>query len=143
MAKAKIVLIFCIILIASVSVATLVYFRYWREPEAIYLDTDNPKLIQIRKELKELKDGLREKGLYNCCIKNDCNWCAIYMGHCPCAQLVSEEGNEKSCPECTAAWNKKQGKFPGIDPDAIGITTFGIYGFKEENQHHGDHSEKD
>lgn len=112
------------------------YLTYWREPKANYIPTENPRLLHIRSELEKLKKELRVKGLYNCCIKNDCNWCAIYMGYCPCAELVIEEGRERSCPECAAAWNRKRGKIPGVDPDAIEITTFGIYGFEEvENMH--------
>jgi hypothetical protein len=105
------------------------------EPKATYIETDSSKLIQIRQDLDDLKADLRKKGIYNCCIRDDCNWCAIYMGHCPCAELISEKGAEKSCPECAAAWNRKQGKIPGVDPDAIEVTTFDIYGF-EENGHH-------
>jgi hypothetical protein len=114
--------------------ASFLYSRFISqqlEPEAIYLETDSAKLIELRQDLDNLKSELKKKGLYSCCIKNDCNWCAIYMGHCPCARLVFEKGNEKSCPECAAAWNRKQGKFPGVDPDAIEVTTFGIYGFEE------------
>ena len=124
-----------VIFIALAITFTFLYFRYWQEPEAAYIETDNPRLVQLRKDLDELKSDLRKKGLYACCIRNDCNWCAIYMGHCPCANLVFEKGNEKSCPECAAAWNKKQGKFPSVDPDAIKVTTFGIYGFEKEGHH--------
>ena len=60
------------------------------------------------------------------------------MGHCPCEDLVSVKGKEQSCPECAAAWNKKQGKIPGVDPDAIEITTFGVYGV-EQGGHHNPH----
>lgn len=49
-----------------------------------------------------------------------------------------ENGNEKSCPECAAAWNRKLGRFPGIDPNAIEVTTFGIYGFEEKSHHKPD-----
>ena len=107
----------------------------WQEPKASYVPTDDPKLQSVREDLAVLKSELREKGLYSCCIRNDCNWCAIYMGHCPCAELVSEKGNEKSCPECAAAWNKKQGRIPGVDPEAIQVTTFGVYGFEKGGHH--------
>lgn len=125
-----------IILITVGIVLVFLYFKYWQEPEVKYIETENPKLIQVRKDLKKLKSDLKKKGLYACCIRNDCNWCAIYMGHCPCADLVSKKGDEKSCPECAAAWNRKQGRFPSVDPDAIKVTTFGIYGFEEEGRHH-------
>ena len=48
---------------------------------------------------------------------------------------MSEKGNEKSCPECAAAWNLKLGRVSGRDPDAIKVTTFGIYGFEEDVHH--------
>ena len=120
---------------ACIAVGSVVYFRYWQEPRAYYAETDNPKLIRIRQELDELKAELRSQGLYNCCIRNDCDWCALYMGHCPCAELVSRKGEELSCPECAAAWNKKQGKIAGVDPDAIRVTTFGVYGYGDETGH--------
>ena len=52
-----------------------------------------------------------------------------------CADLVSEKGNEKSCPECAAAWDRKQGKILGVDPDAIQVTSFGVYGFEKGGDH--------
>lgn len=118
------------------------YFILWNEPASTYSKTNNPQLIAIREQLDNLKEELKSKGRYNCCIKNDCNWCALYMGHCPCGQLVSEKGNEKSCPECAAAWNRKQGKVPGVDADAIDVTTFGVYGF-EKDGHHSIEKDKD
>lgn len=133
MSKIKVLLV---ITVAVIAILCLLYFKYWKEPRAAYLQTDNPRLIKIRKDLNVLKNELQEKGLYNCCIDNDCNWCAVYMGHCPCAELISKKGTEESCPECAAAWNEKQGKIPGVDPDAIGVTTFGIYGHEEQAQHH-------
>lgn len=117
--------------------AGIIYWYVRREPETIYSPTDNSRLIKIRRQLTVLKQELRDKGRYNCCIRNDCNWCALYMGHCPCADLVRREGRERSCPECAAAWNKKQGRVPGIDPRVIEVTTFGVYGFEnDEHQHH-------
>ncbi len=135
--KKLITLIVILVIVMVVAVMlTFLHFKYWLEPEAMYVRTDNPKVIQVRKDLDELKAELKREGLYACCIRNDCNWCAIYMGHCPCARLVTEKGSEKSCPECAAAWNKKQGKILGVDPDAIEVTTFGVYGFEEEGRHH-------
>lgn len=138
MSRKKIILSSIIILAAAIIVLVLMYVKFWQEPKATYLETKNPKLVQIRKELNELKSELRKKGVYNCCIRNDCNWCAIYMGHCPCADLVFEKGNEKSCPDCAAAWNRKQGRFPSVDPDAIKVTTFGIYGYEKDGHHQPD-----
>ncbi|MDK1032262.1 MAG: hypothetical protein QGD94_09670 [Planctomycetia bacterium] len=135
MSNKKAVLTLSVFVILVLVLAAL-YFTYWREPEARYVATSNPKLIQIRKDLNALKADLREKGLYACCIRNDCNWCALYMGHCPCAKLLLKDGEEKSCPECAAAWNRKQGRIPGVDADAIKVTTFGIYGMEEGGHHH-------
>lgn len=139
--------ILIILLISLGAVLTYLYFKYWQEPEAIYIMTDNPKLLNTRKSLEEVKSDLKKQGLYSCCIRNDCNWCALYMGHCPCAKLISAKGKEKSCPECAAAWNRKQGKIPGVDPDAIEVTTFGIYGIEKGGHHHpeetGHHAERE
>lgn len=151
--KKKILILSCLILIV-IGVLVLSYFTYWREPKAAYLKTDDATLIEIREDLAKYKASLKKKGLYRCCIRNDCNWCAIYMGHCPCEDLVSKVKPEKSCPECAAAWNKKQGKIPGVDPDAIEVTTFGIYGFEEgahsykgtdthREPHHSHHEKSD
>lgn len=128
-----------VISIIVITVLITLYFKYWYEPKATYVETDSPKLTQIRQDLKEYIAELRKKGEYRCCIRNDCVWCAIYMGHCYCQDLVMEKGNEKSCPECAAAWNRKLGRFPGIDPNAIEVTTFGIYGYEESGHHHPDY----
>ncbi|MFQ5952197.1 MAG: hypothetical protein ACE5JK_02185 [Candidatus Omnitrophota bacterium] len=135
MINKKTVFLITISIVAITALITL-YFKYWHEPEATYIETKNPKLIEIRKDMEEFKSDLREEGMYHCCIKNDCNWCALYMGHCPCEKLVKMKGAEKSCPECAAAWNRKWGKIPGVDPDAIEVTTFGIYGFEKKEHHH-------
>ncbi|MEI6857603.1 hypothetical protein [Psychrilyobacter sp.] len=58
------------------------------------------------------------------------------MGYCICADLLVIEGREQSCPECAAAWNKKRGKIPGVDPDAVEIITFGVYGFEDDGEHY-------
>lgn len=125
-----------VVSIVTIVVLTTLYFRYWHEPTATYVETGSPKLAQIRKDLSGYIAELREKGEYRCCIKNDCVWCALYMDHCPCADLVLEEGKEKSCPECAAAWNRKLGRFPGVDPKAIEVTTFGVYGYEKGGHHH-------
>jgi len=127
-----------LIICFGIGILSYYYFSEGNEPEAFYSVTTNTKLEMIRNDLAELKADLKKKGKYNCCIKNDCSWCAIYMGHCPCEDLVSRKGSEKSCPECAAAWNKKQGKIPGIDPDAIQVTTFGVFGLEKEGHHHPD-----
>lgn len=133
-------IIFSVLLILVVA-----YFvwQHYKEPTAKYLKTTNPKLQQIRQDLQKLKAELAEKGEYNCCIKNLCNWCAIYMGHCPCGEIVTVKGNEKSCPECAAAWNRKRGNIPGVDPNAIEVTTFGVYGFEKGTHHYNEDSGKD
>ncbi len=136
MIKKKIFVLVVTAVVIAISVAAILSFKYWFEPKAKYVKTDNPKLLKIRKDLTGLKAELKEEGVYNCCIKNECNWCALYMGHCPCGELMSKEGQEKSCPECAAAWNRKLGKTPGVDPDAIGVTTFGIYGYEKDGHHY-------
>lgn len=138
MTKSKLTIILLGVIIGmAIGWASTMYFNFWKEPKITRLNTDNPELARIRVELDSLKGDLRERGIYNCCIQNDCDWCALQMGHCPCAELISKEGNEKSCPECAAAWNRKRGKIPGVDPDAVQVTTFGIYGFEKDGHHHG------
>ena len=131
-------MLFCLISImvgVAIGFTVTMYFNFWKEPKAMFVKTDNPKLTKIRQDLQGLKAELRQRGVYNCCIRNDCDWCALHMGHCPCAEMIQKKGKEKSCPECAAAWNRKRGKIPGVDPDAVEVTTFGIYGFKEGGQH--------
>jgi hypothetical protein len=132
-----------VILTLGIGFCIYMYFTSWREPVAIYHETKNPKLIRIRQELTELKAELKAKGLYRCCIRNECNWCALHMGHCHCADLVSKDGSEKSCPECAAAWNRKQGRVPGVDPKAVKVTTFGVYGYEKEGHHYHEHMNKE
>lgn len=127
--KGRLSLVLCFIILV-ISIGIFLYVKYWQEPVARYLPTQDSRLSEIRRVLADYKLYLRKKGEYACCIRNDCNWCAIYMGHCPCAKMVSKKGNEKSCPECAAAWNRKQGRIEGVDPDAIRVTTFGIYGYE-------------
>lgn len=127
----------------GIGIVGVKYITEWNEPEASYVEASVPKLNRIRGDIAKLKSELKEKGQYRCCIKNDCNWCALYMGHCPCEDLVKKEGNEKSCPECAAAWNRKQGKIPGVDPDAIEAITFGIYGYEKGGHHHPDYKGSD
>ena len=137
MGNKKIIFLIAILVIIIVVLISL-YFKYWYEPRATYFETDDAKLIKIRADLKQFKAELRKKGKYSCCIRGDCDWCAISMGHCICADLVMEEGKEKSCPECAAAWDRKRGKIPGVDPDAIEVTTFGVYGYEKDGHHHPD-----
>ncbi len=129
-------------LIAGATGAGISYYLTGsNEPSAVYSETSNVKLTGIRKDLKVLKQELRDAGEYKCCIKGDCNWCALQMEHCPCDELVQKKGAEESCPECAAAWNNKQGKIPGVDPDAIRVTTFGVYGNEPGGHHHGNTEE--
>lgn len=143
MSKGKILSLSVVFLVVTIFAG--LYLFYQTEPIARYEETDNTQLKAIRQNLTALKKQLRKEGKYMCCIKNDCNWCALHMGHCPCANLVRQKGKEKSCPDCAAAWNKKQGRFPGVNADAIEVTTFGIYGYEQGGHHyeskksHGDH----
>ena len=136
MAGRRMKIITVVVIILAGAIGVFLYFRYLHEPSGEYIVTNNPKLATIREDLDGLIKELEEKGLYDCCIRNDCKWCAIYMGHCPCAKLIRRKGNEKSCPECAAAWNRKLGRIPGVDPNAIEVTTFGIYGFEKGGHHH-------
>lgn len=115
---------------------TIGYFFYttefW-EPKGSYVEVNQPSVEELRNKLEIVKEELRESGVYRCCIQNDCSWCAIYMGRCICADLIVVEGREQSCPECAAAWNRKLGKIPGVDPDAVEVITFGVYGFENED----------
>ncbi|UUV20023.1 hypothetical protein NRK67_16935 (plasmid) [Fusobacteria bacterium ZRK30] len=109
--------------------------EFW-EPKASYNGSEVISVAALQNNLEALKQELREKGEYRCCIQNDCAWCAIYMGHCICADLITVEGREQSCPECAAAWNKKRGKIPGVDSDAVEVITFGVYGFENNGEHY-------
>lgn len=127
------------ILFIIISITVGGYYLYttefW-EPKASYSGGEIVSVAELQDNVEAVKQELREKGEYRCCIQNDCAWCAIYMGHCVCADLIVVEGREQSCPECAAAWNRKRGKIPGVDPDAVEVITFGVYGFENEGEHY-------
>ncbi len=109
--------------------------EFW-EPKSSHTGGEVASVAELQEKVEAVKEELKEKGEYRCCIQNDCAWCAIYMGHCVCGDLVEVEGREQSCPECAAAWDRKRGKIPGVDPDAVEVITFGVYGFENEGKHY-------
>lgn len=124
-----------------------------KEPYGNYVKTQEQKLMEIREDLDAHINALKAEGKYRCCIASECKWCAIYMGHCNCEDVIIKEGIEYSCPECAAAWNKKNNLKPG-DEKYINITDFGIYSDKPgagkhshdipdaHHDHHGINNEK-
>ena len=93
MKTGNVIRIVALTLIAGATGAGISYYvTESNEPSAIYTETGNVKLIDIRRDLKVLKQELRDAGKYKCCIKGDCNWCAIQMEHCPCDELVQKKG---------------------------------------------------
>ena len=86
-----------------------------------------------------MKSKLAREGKYNCCLRRKCDWCLLRMGHCSCDEKMAKRGGQaKACPECAAEWNAKRGKVIGKDPDAVQITTFGLYGFEKDGHHYGE-----
>lgn len=132
MKKVSLIIVSVIIILAGYYLYTT---EFW-EPKSSYTGGEVASVAELQEKVEAVKEELREKGEYRCCIQNDCAWCAIYMGHCVCADLVAAEGREQSCPECAAAWDRKRGRIPGVDPDAVEVITFGVYGFENEGKHY-------
>jgi len=43
-----------------------------------------------------------KKGMYNCCLKHPCDWCALKMGVCPCGKSAAM--SMPVCDECKGGW---------------------------------------
>ncbi len=83
------------------------------------------KMMNARpKELKkadmtvmQAKATAMKKGMYNCCLKHPCDWCALKMGTCPCGKSAAM--NMPVCNECKGGWAAGDGAIPGLTADQI------------------------
>ncbi len=86
------------------------------------------KMMNARpKELKkadmtvmQAKATATKKGMYNCCLKHPCDWCALKMGSCPCGKSAAM--SMPVCNECKGGWAAGDGALPGLT--AAQIKTF-------------------
>ena len=58
-----------------------------------------------------MKD-LMNDGKYVCCIKDDCDRCALDHQNCDCA--VEVKAGKPVCPDCYAGWQRGDGDVPGV-----------------------------
>ncbi len=83
------------------------------------------KMMNARpKELKkadmtvmQAKATATKKGMYNCCLKHPCDWCALKMGACPCGKSAAM--SMPVCNECKGGWAAGDGAIPGLTADQI------------------------
>lgn len=83
------------------------------------------KMMNARpKELKkadmtvmQAKATATKKGMYNCCLKHPCDWCALKMGACPCGKSAAM--SMPVCNECKGGWAAGDRATPGLTADQI------------------------
>jgi len=68
-------------------------------------------------ELRAVVDALSAEGVYRCCIRVACSWCATHTGGCACHDGLLR--GEPVCEECALMWDKGQGSVPGVDPCSV------------------------
>jgi hypothetical protein len=57
------------------------------------------------------KKAAQAKGNYNCCLKHDCDLCALHNGACHCAAMLASD--KPVCNECKGGWDAGDGEVPG------------------------------
>jgi len=83
------------------------------------------KMMNARpKELKkadmtvmQAKATATKKGMYDCCLKHPCDWCALKMGACPCGKSAAM--SMPVCNECKGGWAAGDGAIPDLTTDQI------------------------
>lgn len=75
------------------------------------------KIEQARKLLTAAKKDLMNDGKYDCCIKDDCDRCALDHQICDCAAEV--KAGKPVCSDCYAGWQRGDGDVPGVNPKAV------------------------
>ncbi|MBI1756441.1 MAG: hypothetical protein HYR64_04960 [Fimbriimonas ginsengisoli] len=58
-----------------------------------------------------------KKGMYGCCLKHSCDFCAMHMGNCECGEMATMD--QPVCNECKGGWAAGDGRIAGKSADAI------------------------
>ena len=78
----------------------------------------SPEMNKIRHDLKKTKTKLSKAGHYDCCNQPSCDFCAISMNSCECANHV-RTGKGGVCGECKGGWMTGHGAISGKTADDI------------------------
>jgi hypothetical protein len=74
-------------------------------------------IFKARAMLDDAKKSLAQDGLYNCCIKDPCDRCALDHQSCPCAEEI--KAGKSVCSDCYAGWQRGDGTVPGIKASRV------------------------
>lgn len=74
-------------------------------------------LAESKDKLKEAKRTLAQEGKYECCMEDECDYCALHEGSCSCAPDLKK--GEHVCVECYVGWQQGKGDVPNIKKDNV------------------------
>ncbi|SRR5712692_4180096 len=69
-------------------------------------------LAEAKEKLSEAKEKLKQEGKYSCCLREECSYCALHEGSCPCYNEL--KAGEHVCIECYAGWQQGIGDVENI-----------------------------
>ena len=73
---------------------------------------NRPKAMKKADEaVQNQKAVAAKKGMYGCCLKHSCDFCALKMGSCPCGKMAAMD--KPVCNECKGGWEAGDGAIPG------------------------------
>jgi hypothetical protein len=81
------------------------------------MDARPKALKRAAATVQKVKAEALKKGMYNCCLKHPCDWCALKMGACPCGKNAAM--GKPVCNECKGGWEAGDGAIPGLTADQI------------------------
>ena len=81
------------------------------------MDNRSKSLKQADKTVMAAKQKAMKGGMYNCCLKHPCDWCALKMGSCPCGKMAATD--KPVCNECKGGWAAGDGRIAGKTADDI------------------------
>jgi hypothetical protein len=77
------------------------------------------KGVKARKAFLDQEGALMEDGVYDCCMKPGCAFCAAAADGCPCAKNLAKGG--PVCAECWGGWQAGRGALPGVKADKVQV----------------------
>ncbi len=87
------------------------------EMQGMQMGKPNPEVGRALATLVKAKKDLGAAGSYHCCIKPECNFCALAADKCPCADNVKTPMGV--CGECFLGWKAGAGHVEGVDPNNV------------------------
>lgn len=75
-------------------------------------------LVSEAKELlDQAKERLKQEGLYGCCIKEACDYCALHESSCDCYEDLKVD--RTVCIECYSGWQKGEGAVDTVRKEEV------------------------